>query len=103
MERPRVASMATLTGAVPEMDDAGTMAGEAMFPWLRDLDGFRGVIVLTDEPGQRARVLTFWESREAAERSRTSREALRNQMAATVGMTVESSETYVVAHLEITD
>ncbi|HSL64164.1 MAG TPA: hypothetical protein VK874_05840 [Gaiellaceae bacterium] len=98
-----VASMSTLAGPVPEMDEAGAVAGEAMLPWLRDLEGFRGVLVLTDETRERARVLTFWESGEAAERSRTSREGMRDRMAATVGMEVESTETYVVAHLELTD
>lgn len=98
-----VASMSTLTGSVPEMDEAGTVAGEAMLPWLRDLEGFRGLLVLTNEAGEKACVLTFWDSPEAAEHSRSSREGMRDRMAATVGMTVEATESYVVAHLELAD
>ena len=58
-----VASMSTLVGPVPEMDDTGTVAGQAVLPWLEDLDGFRGMMILTDEAQEKARVLTFWESR----------------------------------------
>jgi hypothetical protein len=92
----------TLSGPVPEMDDAGNVAGEAILPWLRDLDGFRGVIILTDEGRASARVLTLWTNAAAVERSRASRESLRDRMAATVGMEVLSTETFVVSALELT-
>ena len=96
-----VASMSTLVGPVPEMDDNGTVAGQAVLPWLQELDGFRGMMILTDEAQDKARVLTFWESPDAAERSLTTRHALRDRMAATVGMEIESTESYVVATLQL--
>ena len=74
---PLVASMSTLVGPVPEMDDTGTVAGQAVLPWLQDLDGFRGMMILTDEAQDKARVLTFWESHDAAERSLTTRHTFR--------------------------
>jgi heme-degrading monooxygenase HmoA len=102
MER-LVVSITTLRGPVPEMDETGGVAGEALLPWLRDLDGFRGVMIATDEAREQAKVLTFWESRGAADRSRASRESMRDRMAATVGMTVESTEAFVVSALELVD
>jgi len=98
-----VASMSTLVGPVPEMDDTGTVAGQAVLPWLQELDGFRGMMILTDESQEKARVLTFWESRDHAERSLTTRHQLRDRMAATVGMEIESTESYVVATLQLVD
>ena len=89
--------MSTLLGPVPEMDEAAAVAADAALPWLEDLDGFRGMLILTDEDRERARVLTFWTTREAAERSAATRQGLRDRMAETVGMEVESSENYVVA------
>lgn len=100
---PLVASISTLHGPVPEMDDAGMVAGEAVFPWLRELDGFRGVMILTDEAREHAKVVTLWASPEHAERSRSSRESMRDRMAATVGMTVESTEAFVVSALELVE
>jgi heme-degrading monooxygenase HmoA len=98
-----VASMSTLIGPVPEMDDTGTVAGEAVLPWLQEMDGFRGMMILTDESQEKARVLTFWESRDHAERSLTTRHQLRDRMAAAVGMEIESTESYVVATLQLVD
>jgi hypothetical protein len=85
------------------MDETGTVAGQAVLPWLQELDGFRGMMILTDESREKARVLTFWESRAAAERSLTTRHALRDRMAATVGMEIESTESYVVATLQLVE
>ena len=98
---PLVASMSTLDGPVPELDETGPVAGDAVLPWHQDLHGFGGMMILTDETQEKARVLTFWESRAAAERSLTTRHALRDRMAATVGMEIESTESYVVATLQL--
>lgn len=95
--------MSTLVGPVPELDETGVVAGEAVLPWLRELEGFRGMMILTDETQEKARVVTFWESRDAAERSLTTRHALRDRMAATVGMEIESTESYLVATLQLVD
>jgi hypothetical protein len=95
--------MSTLVGPVPEMDETGVVAGEAVLPWLQELEGFRGMMILTDETQEKARVLTFWESHDAAERSLTTRHQLRDRMAATVGMEIESTESYLVATLQLVD
>ena len=96
-----VAAMSTLLGPVSEMDEAASVAAEAALPWLDELEGFRGLLILTDEQGEKARVLTFWTTHEAAERSAATRQGLRDRMAETVGMDVEASENYVVAALRL--
>src|SRR5215208_2550084 len=88
--------MSTLVGRTPDMADVARMAGEAMEGWLRDYDGYRGLIVFTDEEGERARVMTLWDTPEAEQRARMSRGEMRDRMAATTGMTVEGMEIYEV-------
>jgi heme-degrading monooxygenase HmoA len=83
------------------MAEIGRMAGEAMEGWLRDYDGYRGLILLTDEGGQQAHVITLWDTREAERESRTMRAAMRDRLAATVGMEVVGMEPFDVPVCEI--
>ena len=93
--------MSTVRGAVPAMAEVGRLAGEAMEGWLRAYDGFRGVIVLTNEDGQQAHVITLWDTREAERATRTTRAELRDKLAATVGMEVVGMEPYDMPVCEI--
>lgn len=78
------------------MADIARMAGETIEGWLRDFEGYRGVIVLTDEEGEQALMITLWETAEAETRARQPRGAMRDQVAATAGMTVEGMRLYEV-------
>jgi hypothetical protein len=69
--------------------------------WLREYDGYRGLIVLTDEDGQQARLITLWDTAEHELDARASRGALRDQIVATAGMAVEALELYEVAVLAL--
>jgi heme-degrading monooxygenase HmoA len=91
-----IASVATLKGSVPGMAEVARMAGEQIEGWLRDFEGYRGVLVLTDEAGDQAMMITFWETAEAEVRARAPRGAMRDQVAATAGMTVEGMRVYEV-------
>jgi hypothetical protein len=95
--------MSTLVGKTPDMADVARMAGEAMEGWLRDYEGYRGLIVFTDEEGQRARVMTLWDTADAEQRARVSRGEMRDRMAATTGMTVEGMEIYEVPVFALAD
>lgn len=95
-----IASMSTIRGDDPDLDTAARLAGETMVPWLREFAGYRGLLVLTDKERGTARFITFWESEEAAERSRPGRLRMRDQMAAGAGVEVESTEAYAVALLD---
>jgi heme-degrading monooxygenase HmoA len=96
-----IAAMATMTGRAEDMAGVARLAKETMEDWLREYDGYRGVIVLTDEPNGRARVITLWETAEDELRARQSRGAMRDQVALTAGMTVEGMELYDVPALEV--
>jgi hypothetical protein len=93
--------MSTVRGAVPQMAEIGRMAGEAMESWLREYDGYRGLIVLTAEAGETAHVITLWDTREAERSSRAVRASLRDKLAATAGMEVVGMEPYDMPVCEI--
>jgi heme-degrading monooxygenase HmoA len=93
--------MSTVRGAVPQMAEIGRMAGEAMEGWLREYEGYRGLLVLTTEEGEQAHVITLWETREAEQASRATRASLRDKLAATAGMEVVGMEPYDMPVCEI--
>jgi heme-degrading monooxygenase HmoA len=77
--------------------DAATtakMAGEAMLSWLRDFDGYRGLLILADQEAGTVRILTLWETREAAERSEHSRRQVRESMVSAAGAEIQSVDLY---------
>ena len=96
-----VAAMSIVTGPALGMADYAHLAREAIEGWLRGYDGYRGLIVFTDEDGQRARIITLWETPEAETRSRQGRSAMRDQVAAAAGMVIERVELYEVPVCEV--
>ena len=96
-----IAAMATLSGSAEGMAEIARLAKETMDEWLRGYDGYRGVIVFTDEDNGRARVVTFWADADAELRARQSRGAMRDQVAVAAGMEVEGMELYEVPTLEV--
>lgn len=96
-----VAAMSIVTGPALGMADYARLAQEAIEGWLRGYDGYRGLIVFTDEGGQRARIITLWETAEAEVSSRQGRSAMRDQVAAGVGMVIEAVEVYDVPVCEV--
>jgi hypothetical protein len=79
----------------------GTFAGEAMLPWLQQIEGFRGLLMLSKESGGTTLVFAFWESREVAEKHEAARMQFREQITAAVNVQVVESSGYEVefAHL----
>ena len=98
-----VAAMATLSGHTPEMSGTAELASEAIEGWLEDYDGYRGLLVFTDDAAGRSLVITLWDTHEDEQRARASRGAMRDQLAATIGVTVESFDVYEVPVLELVD
>jgi hypothetical protein len=92
-------SMTTVTGA-EVLEEPARMAAESMRSWLREFEGYRGTLVLVDEPGSTARFLTFWADEQAEERSRRGRRRMREQMAATAGVDLEGNEVYSLAFVD---
>lgn len=81
--------------------EIATIAGEEMLPWLSQIDGFEGLLMLTNLEAATTLVLTFWRDREVAERHRAAREELRSRVTAVVEVTVEEALDYEIsfAHL----
>ena len=59
--------------------------------------------MLTDEAGERSRVITLWETAEDELRARESRGAMRDRVAATVGMSVVGMDVCDVPVLELVE
>jgi hypothetical protein len=92
-------SMTTVKG--PDgLGEPARLAAETLRSWLGEFEGYRGTLVLIDEPGGIARFLTFWEDEEAEERSRVGRARMREQMAATAGVELEGNEVYSIAFVD---
>jgi hypothetical protein len=77
------------------------IAGEEMVPWLAEIEGWQGLLVLSDEDRGRTIVLSFWESREIAEQHRTARMQFRDRITSAVSVDVEEWSGYelVFSHL----
>ena len=82
---------ADASGASPE---EAQIVAEEMDAWLRDLAGYRGLVLLT-RPGETLG-LAFWESREAAERQSALRAEFRERMLTIAGARVVGVEGYDV-------
>ena len=81
--------------------ELATMAGEEMLPWLREIEGFDGLLMLSNDADGTTLVLTFWESEEAAEAHRVARAQFRESITAAVNVQVVEHTGYQItfAHL----
>ena len=95
------ASMTTTRGSVENVVEVAEMVGETMVEWLRDIEGFGGLLMLNNEDTGTTHVIALWESEEIAERHRAARMRLRDKVTATVGVEVLETVPYEVtfAHL----
>jgi len=93
-------SLTTTKGSPDEPLEIATMAGEEMLPWLRQIDGFEGLLMLSDEAGTTL-VLSFWESREVAEHHRVAREAFRDRITSAVNVEVLDVSGYEVTFADV--
>jgi hypothetical protein len=81
--------------------EIATIAGEEMLPWLRGIEGFDGLLMLTDEGAATTLVLTFWESREVAERHRAARAEFPERVTATVNVNIEETSDYEISFADL--
>jgi hypothetical protein len=90
-----LANMTTVTSDRGNLGDEARMAAEALLPWVRQFDGYRGIVVMSGENGK-AHFLTFWEDEHALQKSEFGRAQVREQMAKTAGVEIESVQAYNV-------
>jgi hypothetical protein len=76
-----------------------TVVGEEMLRWFKDTEGFAGLMFLSREG--RTLALTFWESREVAERHEVSRMQFRDRVSAAAGVEVENTVDYELMFLHL--
>jgi hypothetical protein len=76
-----------------------TIVAEELTRWLRDIDGFEGMLMLS-RSGTTIGV-TFWESREVAESHRTARMQFIERMTSVAQVEIEEIVEYQVMFAEI--
>jgi heme-degrading monooxygenase HmoA len=77
------------------------ISGETMAPWLREIEGFMGLLMLSSQETGVTHVLTFWESREVAEKHREARSSLRDRITSTVDVEVQETADYELAFADV--
>ena len=82
-------------------NELATIAGEEMAPWLRQIDGFEGLLMLTNGTDGETLVLSFWESRETAEAHRVARAQFRDRITSTIGVQVVETTGFEVTFAEL--
>ena len=87
-----VALTSANTGDQPS--ENATIVAEEMYRWLRETEGFEGLLFLSREGTTLG--LTFWESREIAERHQASRMQFRDRMLSTAGVEIGETVDYEV-------
>jgi hypothetical protein len=93
--------MTTVRGPKERVEEVTRLAGEAMLTWLRQFDGYRGLLAVADEATGIAWVVTFWDSAEAEAASRPGRLGIRDKLTATAGFEIVSTAAYAVPTLEL--
>jgi hypothetical protein len=90
------ANMTSVKTDRTDLDEGAQMAADALLPWVRQFEGYRGMIVLSDGATGRARFVTFWEDQDALARSERGRMQVREQMAKTAGVEIDDVQAYSV-------
>jgi hypothetical protein len=88
------ASLTTVRGGDANVTETARLAAESMVEWLRQFDGYKGLLVFADPESGSARIMTLWDTREAADRSARGRTQVRESMVEAVGVDLESVELY---------
>jgi hypothetical protein len=93
--------MTTTRGTNDDMVGLARISGETMAPWLREIEGFMGLLMLSSQETGVTHVLTFWESREVAEKHREARSSLRERITSTVDVEVQETADYELAFADV--
>jgi hypothetical protein len=81
--------------------EIATIAGEEMLRWLRAIDGFEGLLMLSNEEEGTTLTLTFWKSRDVAEEHGEARMRFRDQVTAAVNVEVQETIGFEVTLAEL--
>ena len=81
-------------GPIDQPVEIATLAGEEMMPWLGQIQGFEGLLMLSNENDGTTLAISFWESKEVADEHRVARAEFRDRITATVDVHVEDVTDY---------
>jgi hypothetical protein len=94
-----VAAMATFEGMPAGPADNARLVREDLLPWLREYDGFQGVLVLIGD--DRHRVITLWDTSQDEMSTRPARLAMHDSVSAAAGMSLTDYEVYDLPVLDV--
>jgi hypothetical protein len=94
-----VAAMATFAGMPTGPADTARQVGKDLLPWLREYDGFRGVLVLIGD--EKHEVITLWDTPQDEARTRPARLAMHNSVSAAAGMSLVDYDVYDLPILDV--
>ena len=86
---------ATTADTAGESIENTAVVAEEMERWLREIEGFEGFLMLAGE--QKTVGLSFWASREVAQRHSLARTQFRERMLSMAGVQIEEIVNYEVA------
>ena len=95
------ARVTTFEGPPEQVDDFRRALVEHMLPALRQLEGYQGVLILTDRQGGKVLGVALWESEEAMGASEEAAYWFRTYGAEAAGERVTSVERYEVVFSEL--
>jgi hypothetical protein len=76
-----------------------TIVAEEMHRWFRDMEGFKGFLMLSREGTTLG--FTFWESREVAERHRAARMEFIQRMSSVADVEIQEMVEYEITFAEL--
>lgn len=90
-----------LEGSPDQIDEGTEYIRETILPAARELDGFRGILNLTDRTAGKGLTVTLWETEEAMRASEEKANRLRDDAAKAIGGTITGVERYEVTISEV--
>jgi heme-degrading monooxygenase HmoA len=87
-------TVTTTKGTPGQPLEVATLAGEAMLPWLSEIEGFEGLLMMSNECDGTTLVITFWENKDVADEHLAVRAEFRDRITATVEVRVDNVVDY---------
>jgi hypothetical protein len=95
------AALTTTKGTADNPLETAGVVAEAMYGWLSEMEGWVGLLMLVNVETETTQVISFWESREIAERNAHVRLQFRDRITATVDVEVQETVGYDVVFAEV--
>jgi heme-degrading monooxygenase HmoA len=90
------ARVSIIQGSADGVDESTRMVQERILPAARELDGFAGMLVLSDRSTGRSMGITLWKTEQALKASEEAADRLRSEGTAEAGEEIVGVERYEV-------